>query len=290
MHLRLYNEKSNVTRKEMHTFMGKRYLNVLEMHILDTLYLLKILNRHVLQQYIWNKYPEYAGKDFKNVLKKMVELGVLLRYSYEYVEDGEQKQTPYFYALSYGSYQYLRKVTKHSEAMEDDYEEVNVDTAYKILSINQFYVFFLKEYEGLLKRDILHHSVAYGENNKLTIDLSLRLKVKKLTCGFLDIVVVPVRKNSDWEQILIEKIEAYMEYLDCKNSLITSPVFLFLAESDEHVKDIYMFLKDSKIDFKDTIRLYTTDLQTAREPILNYLYDCEEKENTVSLVVKNINL
>lgn len=290
MQLRLCNKKSNVTRKEMHAFIGKGYLDDLEMDILNALYILKMLNRHVLQQYIWNKKPRYMGKDLKNTLKKMVELGVLLRYTYEYTVSDETRKTPYFYALSYGSYLYMQKFSTHNHDILDDYEEVTADTACKTLSINQFYVFFLNEYESLLKRDILYHNVTYGDNKRLTIDLSLRLKAKRLSCGFLDILVIPVRKSLTWQEAFIEKMVSYMEYLSCEDSLISSPLLLFLAENDEHIKEVYFTLKESKIDFKGILRLYTTDLQTAREPILNYLYDCEETDDTVSLIVKNVNI
>lgn len=290
MQLRLCNEKSNVTRKEMHTFIGKGYLDNLEMDILNALYLLKMLNRHVLQQYIWITKPDYMGKDLKNTLKKMVELGVLLRYTYEYTENGEDRQTPYFYALSYGSYLYMRKFSTYNGSSSDEYEEVNATTAYQILAVNQFYVFFLKEYEGLLKRDILHHIVTYGENKRLTIDLCLRVKSNHLTCGYVDILVVPVRKREGWKDVLLEKILSYMEYFDCNNSLISSPLFVFLAENDEHVKEVYLTIKENKIDFSGTLGLYTTDLQTAREPILDYLYDCEQSGDTLSLIVKKLNI
>lgn len=291
MYLRLCNDKSNVTRKEMHSFIGKRYLSDIDMDILNILYTLKVLNRHVLQQYLWNMKSEYEGKDLKNTLKKMVELGILLRYTYEYAdEQGDVQSTPYFYSLSYGAYLYMQKFSTRSKGATEDYEELVADTAYKILAVNQFYVFFLKEYEHLIKREIFHHTVTFGDNKRLTIDLSLRLKARNLSSGFLDILVVPVRKEPGWKEQLKDMIAEYIEYMSCDNSLLSSPVLLFLAESDEHIKEVYSTIKDGKIDFKGTLRLYTTDTQVAREPILNYLYDCEESGDNLSLVVKSINI
>ena len=290
MQLRLYNEKSNVTRKEMHTFIGKNYLNDIDMDILNILFVLKVLNRHVLQQYIWNLKTEYEGKDLKNTLKKLVELGVLLRYSFEYEEQDDTQSTPYFYALSYGAYLYMQKFSSHAKETTEDYEEVTVDTAYKLLAANQFYVFFQKEYGSLVKREILNHTVTYGEGKRLVIDLSIRLKSRNLRSGFLDILLIPVRRTPGWKESLVDKVTAYMEYLSCDNPLIASPLLLFLAESDEHIREIHLLAKDNKIDFKGTLQLYTTDTQVAREPILNYLYDCEEDGDSISLVVKSIEL
>lgn len=282
MQLVEYNEKSNVSTSEITKFLAKKLIGPLDMAILDALYVYKILNRHILELYLSYTVPKYKDKDLKNTLKKLVGLGMLIRYAYEYDEEGEAKKTPYFYALSLGSFKYVQRFTKHESC--DEYMVMDTDTAYKFLAVNQFHVFFLKDYKDKVIKDIFHKNIAVGKEN-ITLDASFRLKTKKLENKYVDIVVIPVRQNEEWKNELVSKILLLEEYTEKQYSY--SPIFIFLAESDKHIKDIDLVIKENKIDSRGKIRLYTTDLQVAREPICNYLYEClpEKEGNSTGNVI-----
>lgn len=270
MQLVSYNKKSNTSVTEMTKFIAKGLVGSLDMAIIDTLFTYKILNRHILEQYLSYTVPNYKSKGIKNKLKKLVELGIIIRYAYEYEDNSEISKTPYFYSLSYGAYKYMARFSK---AVCGDYENMDTNTSYKLLATNQFHVLFLKAYGDIVSHEYLNKTISMG-NQILTLDAAFRIKTRKVANKFVDLVVIPVRQNDMWKDELIAKIMQLIEYTEITNSVIHSPIFVFLAENDNHIKDIDLVIRKNKIDFKGNIRLYTTDLQIAREPICDYLYEC----------------
>lgn len=273
MQLKRYNKKTDVNTLELSKFISRTYINTIDMAILDAIYDFEILNRHCLELYL--KLTTKA--DIKSNLKKLVALGIIARHAYEYEEDYERKQTPYFYSLTPGAFKYLQRF--HHD--KKHYPIITTDNAYRKLSLNQFDICFMNRYSNHVTN--CRRNISMTDKGKgIFIDLYYSLSSNQLSQK-LDLYVIPVRQGYDWQNSFKEYMENFISFL--KNS---SPIVIFLAESDQHVKEIHRCISDNKINLEGKLVLYTTDLSVAREPILDYLYECSSDAEHTSLNIKKL--
>lgn len=292
MQLVEYNEKVNVSSEEMDTFLSKKLVRDIDMNILDVLMKYKVLNKHILEQYFSVFFTEYEGKDLKKNLKKLSDLGILKRYAYQYKRGKEETRTPFFYSPASGAYRYAKKFSKVGSIPDYKSYEITGENAYKMLAVNQFHVFFIKQNYSLIRRNYLHKVDSYGKlNEQIYIDAAFHLHTERLKKKTLDMLVVPVRNNKEWQDELNEYFAKLNAYLESPRPLISSPFIIILAESDNHIKDIHKYMKKLKIDLNGNILLYTTDLIVARENICDYLMQCDEdEEGNVRIQIKKLSL
>lgn len=278
-------KKTNTSFPEMAKFISKKLVSSEDMAILDALYEYQILNRHVLEQLL------ISGKDnknFKRRLHKLLELGIVRRFTFSYQDEEGKKQTPYFYSLTSGAHNFVKRYSLNEQGVFN--AELVKEKACEILALNQLDVFFNKFYGTHVKKKLKNQHIIASANKELVIDLSYQLRWKN-EAGWhnLMFVIVPVRRYTtwDWKENLQKKVADLVKYAEEPNSLIPYPILLFLAESDTHIKEIHELFSD--FNFNDCFALYTTDLLTARLPICEYLYACEDTDSGIVLNVKKIN-
>lgn len=277
MSILVFNEKTNVTYEEIQKFILKKLLTTVDMSILDALYQFEFLNKYLIEQYLNQILPTRQQKqDYKKNLKKMTAQGVIIRYAFRYNEETEQKQSPYFYGLSPGAFAYIRKFGR-KDASGKKYTIPELNATLRRLSLNQFYINFQKDYRHLVKRTLLYHDITLKEQ-VYHIPLSLRLRIKAFKKKYMDISIVTIRRNVNWEKNLLidlHNIQAVSEqHIFDKNCII------IVAEDILQIKECFILLQ--KQELQDCTFLFTTDVQVAREPVLDYLYECYyEKKNIV---------
>lgn len=275
-------KKTNTSFPEMAKFVSKKLVSSEDMAILDALYQYQILNRHILEQLLLS---EQSTRNFKRRLHKLLELGIVKRFAFSYQDAEKERQTPYFYSLTSGAHNFVKRYSPDKQELFN--AEIVKEKVCEILSLNQFDVFFTKFYNARIKEKIKYRYIPISKGNKLLLDLSYHLNWKNENGWHnLMLVVVPVRRYTDWKDALQKKVSELVEYSEKTDSLIPCPILLFLAESDEHIKAIHELL--AGINFKECTVLYTTDILTARFPICEYLYSCDDTDSGIILNVKKL--
>jgi hypothetical protein len=281
-------KKSNTSIMEIKKFVSKKLLTSEDMAIMDALYEYQILNRHVLEQLLLFGKEK---KNYKRRLHKLMELGIIERFTFSYMQQDEndevEKNTPYFYSLTSGSYNYVKRFSVKNQELFNP--EIVKEKVCEILALNQFDVFFQNSYGKYLKKRIKSKDVDF-EGKALTIDLAYHLQWKNID-GWHNLIfaIVPVRRYTacDWKEQLKVKVADLVKYSENTSSLIPYPLLVFIAESDEHIKEIHKLFSD--FNFQGCTALFTTDLLTARFPICEYLYSCKDTNTGIILDVKKLN-
>ena len=284
MELVLENKKTDTNNEEMTRFLSKQLIGTMDLIILDALYLFDALNRYCLEEYINFTFPNNQKNNLKKNLAKMVSQGVILRYTYKFLDhEKKEQQTPYIYTLSRGAFGYIKRFRKKTEK-EKRYKLFEGEQGLYKLVINQFYIEFLKNYTPHINHIIYDHVVGDTDNDQANIDLCFRVNTKLVSKHYIDLAVIPIRRSMDWDIDVKKRIDSVLEYSGSsrKNKIpLDEPIFVLLAEDDVHIKEIFSYL-ETVAEYENYMFLFTSDLMTVREPILDNLYECySENENSI---------
>ena len=125
---------------------------------------------------------------------------------------------------------------------------------------------------------------------KPSINAKLNGKVFKATGGIVkltkskksvDFVFEVIRRESDWQKKLIDKMKLYQDFYDNfvpgDSGFKSIPQLIFVCEDDRHMAEVFKELVLNKIEIKQIKYYYTTDLKQNEEKLDKSL--CEFKLN-----------
>ena len=153
---------------------------------------------------------------------------------------------------------------------------------------------------GMIKKRLAGNQVIIAYMNKVaafdsyiakpSINAKLNGKVFKATGGVVkltkakksvDFVFEVIRRESDWQKKLIDKMKLYQDFYDNfvpgDSGFKSIPQLIFVCEDDRHMAEVFKELIMNKIEIKQIKYYYTTDLKQNEDKLDKSL--CEFKLN-----------
>ena len=153
---------------------------------------------------------------------------------------------------------------------------------------------------GMIKKRLAGNQVIIAYMNKVaafdsyiakpSINAKLNGKVFKATGGVVkltkakksvDFVFEVIRRESDWQKKLIDKMKLYQDFYDNfvpgDSGFKSIPQLIFVCEDDRHMAEVFKELIMNKIEIKQIKYYYTTDLKQNEKKLDKSL--CEFKLN-----------
>lgn len=291
MELKILNQKVTCTFDEIQNFIVKKQLTRIDLIIMDALYQFKFLNRHCLELYINTnmEIPSNIKKnEYKKNVKKLVKQGILLRQQFSWNNTSSSGSSPYTYSLSKGAFSYVKKYRIKNNLFIKNNSEFSIPEPVEILRrliFNQFHIRFLHDYEPKIIQSTYFHEVNIKKYHFI-LDGCFRIKSKRMSKGFFDLSIIPLRRNPEWQKEFVMKLSLIYEYSSKHPHILTQPIMIVVCEDDLQVKEAFL-CKELNDTTRNIMALYTTDIKIIREDVLEYLYDCFMIKDDMSRLYSN---
>ena len=168
----------------------------------------------------------------------------------------------------------------------------SVPTIKKRLAGNQVIIAYLKKVKTFTKYEI----------NK-TLKAKISGKTFKVNGGIVQLskgeksinfIFEVVRREDDWEKLLIEKISLYKEFYDnfimMDSGFKEIPQLIIVCEDDKHMAEVFRIIISKKLDINRINLYYTTDLKQTKESLSNSLTEFKLDEENNKYKAQNIEL
>lgn len=213
-------------------------------------------------------------------LQKLIKTKVITRY---YFTSEEGKGIFRVYCL-----EKMGKYLLASREIKSEWQQTNnakpVHLIKKRLAGNQIIISYIEKVKAYESCDI--NAVLYSK--KQNVKFKPTGGVVRLNDGkdVQELVFEVVRRNEQWEEKLIEKMQLYADFYnfflarDC--DFERPPQLVIVAEDNAHISEIFKIIKKASIPLKDTEMLFTTELKHLAENLENSLIEFEysQENNT----------
>lgn len=213
-------------------------------------------------------------------LQKLIKTKVITRY---YFTSEEGKGIFRVYCL-----EKMGKYLLASREIKSEWQQTNnakpVHLIKKRLAGNQIIISYIEKVKAYESCNI--NAVLYSK--KQNVKFKPTGGVVRLNDGndVQELVFEVVRRNDQWEEKLIEKMQLYADFYnfflarDC--DFERPPQLVIVAEDNAHISEIFKIIKKASIPLKDTEMLFTTELKHLAESLENSLIEFEysQENNT----------
>lgn len=290
------NERKVFDGKDGYVSINQVMFNVDMGYITDIHFdMLEIINKYefVTARQIF-QLLKMKGSDIKSQdkvddkLQKLIKAKVITRY---YFTSEEGKGIFRVYCL-----EKMGKYLLASREVKSDWQQTNnakpVHLIKKRLAGNQIIIAYMQKVEAFQSFDI--NVVLYSKKQNIKFKPTgglIRLNDGK---NEQDLVFEVIRRNDEWEEKLVEKLQLYSEFYnfflakDC--GFEKAPQLVIVAEDNEHIGEIFKIIKKSAIPLKDTEMFFTTELKHLSDNLESSLIEFEynKESNTYKgLTVKS---
>ena len=223
-------------------------------------------------------------------LQKLIKTKVITRY---YFTSEEGKGIFRVYCL-----EKMGKYLLASREIKSDWQQTNnakpVHLIKKRLAGNQIIISYIEKVKAYESCNI--NAVLYSKKQNVKFKPTgglIRLNDGK---NVQELVFEVIRRNDDWENKLIEKMQLYADFYnffltkDC--DFEKDPQLVIVAEDNQHISEIFKIIKKAAIPLKDTEMLFTTELKHLSTDLESSLIEFQysQETNTYKGVVVNNDL
>lgn len=224
------------------------------------------------------------GKDIKSQskvddkLQKLIKTKVITRY---YFTSEEGKGIFRVYCL-----EKMGKYLLASREIKSDWQQTNnakpVHLIKKRLAGNQIIISYIEKVKAYESCNI--NAVLYSKKQNVKFKPTgglIRLNDGK---NVQELVFEVIRRNDDWENKLIEKMQLYADFYnffltkDC--DFEKDPQLVIVAEDNQHISEIFKIIKKASIPLKDTEMLFTTELKHLSTDLESSLIEFQYSQET----------
>lgn len=287
MNLNLQNDKVSCDHKEIERLRSKSILSMLDFEVMRILYNYQVLNRYNLEYILKTEISKNQGKisipsDLKRTLAKLTRLGLVCRYQFTWENDVSAGKSPCCYTVSRGVFYYFKKRSiEHSKQffLPTEVELLNH------LVLNQFYIRFCDDYGSRILSKFYWKKVKV-QSYEYIIPCSFRLKHDAMPNKSLDVVLLPIRRNQDWEREMDIKLSSIQAYSERHPKLLYQPLYIIICEDDLQMKEAYMS-KEHNSSISELLSFYTSDIAAMDGNLLEHLYSYHLEKNQTITVSSN---
>ena len=254
--------------------------------ILELVNKFEFVTSRQLFQLLQMEKVEISTQDKLNTkLEQMTKLKMLTRYFFE----SEEGQGIYrIYCL-----EKMGKYLLNSKEIECKWQPTDntkpIEMIKKRLAGNQTIIAYLQKVSAIKKyepKPTLNAKMT-GKKFKVTGGHILIEKGKKS----IDLLFEVVRRDSDWENKLVEKMKLYKDFYD--NFIImdggfqAKPQLVFVCEDDKHMVEVLKTVVTNKMEIDGLTLYFTTDLKQVSEELaktlVKFTFDTKQKRHKIEI-------
>lgn len=229
--------------------------------------------------------PEMKKESMREILRKMVNYGLLVQYELIHTDSsGHEQGSPFIYGITPAGERHLREQRSWRLSNNATNITFTCQTALRILAENQFSIMLEHQYE---KRGLISYC-DFSKDVYAACGIRMLYGIQLPDGGELALFVFAVRNDPDWSKLFLKQLRGLKSYMADNNLSMASTLIIvdteWLAMTCERCRC-------SEAELKDLDVFYATDTSFIMEDnVFDRLIEVKPEKNYSSRTIFRIDL